>query len=162
MTATPISTAIHTLHVFYDERCSMCRAARKWIEGQPKYVNIEFTAYQSPEAESICPGIGKLRPDREIVVMADNGAVYQGGTAWIMCLWALGARREMSMRLASPMLLPLAKKICHLVSRNRLKLSKLFGGGRSESDLAGEIESATPYCGRCDTGTCAKTQPAER
>ena len=43
--------------------------------------------------------------------------------AWTICLWALENYREHAQRLAHPVLLPLAKAICELLSRNRFFLS---------------------------------------
>jgi len=40
-----------------------------------------------------------------------------------MCLWALENYREHAQRLAHPVLLPLAKAVCELLSRNRFFLS---------------------------------------
>ena len=40
-----------------------------------------------------------------------------------MCLWALENYRKHAQRLAHPALLPLAKAVCELLSRNRFLLS---------------------------------------
>ena len=45
-----------------------------------------------------------------------------------MCLYALKEYREWSQRLASPALLPLARRVCELVSDNRLSISRWFRG----------------------------------
>ena len=143
---------VQALAVFYDQDCNMCRACRRWLMAQDKYLPVEFMAYQSRRAREICPGLADLNPDKEIVVMADNGQIYQGGSAWIMCLYALRKYRELSFKLAHPMLLPLAKKMCHVISNKRLLLSKFFPGA-SREQIARELidaEGAKP----CENGTC--------
>lgn len=114
------------LTVFYDGECNLCAATRRWLEKQPKYIELRFLAYQSEEARITCPSLDTFDPGKEIVVMSDAGEIYQGGRAWIMCLYALRNYREWSQRLADPALLPLAGKFCRLVSRNRLALSHVF------------------------------------
>jgi predicted DCC family thiol-disulfide oxidoreductase YuxK len=143
---------VRGLAVFFDQDCHLCRTCRSWLEAQPKYFPVEFVAYQSRRARKICPRLGELSPDREIVVMADNGQIYQGGSAWIMCLYALRRYRELSFRLAHPMLLPLAKKMCHVISGNRMVLSRLFAS-RDREEIARELigaEADTP----CEDGRC--------
>ena len=115
-----------TLYVFYDGQCALCARCREWVEGQPAYVTLIFVSFRSERARELCPEIELYEPDREIVVMADNGDIYQGGAAWVMCLWATRTYRVWAMRLASPALLPLAKKICHRISQKRLAISKFF------------------------------------
>ena len=72
-----------------------------------------------PKSACRFPGIEALHPEREIVVISDTGDVWQGGSAWVMCLWALREYREWSQRLAHPALLPLPGGPCELVSENR-------------------------------------------
>ncbi|MEM9478866.1 MAG: DCC1-like thiol-disulfide oxidoreductase family protein [Verrucomicrobiota bacterium] len=133
------------LRVFYDAECGLCRACRHWMKDQPKFVEVLFTPYQSGNAERLCSGLHTLHPDRQIVVLADNGAIYQGGSAWVMCLWALRDYRELAGRLATPAFLPFAKKACALVSKNRLRLSSLF--------RLKQLESAEMP--DCEDGACA-------
>ena len=94
----------------------------------------------------------ELNPEKEIVVMSDSGQIYQGGSAWIMCLYALRRYRELSFKLAHPMLLPLAKKLCHIVSERRLSLSKLFAC-TSREQMARELIEAERLAG-CEDGRC--------
>ncbi|MFT5465953.1 MAG: putative DCC family thiol-disulfide oxidoreductase YuxK [Verrucomicrobiales bacterium] len=115
-----------TLHVFFDHECGMCSRFRRWLERQPKFVEIRFTSYHDPEAKRICPVLDELHPEDKLVVMADTGEVYQGETAWIMCLWALENYRGLSMTLARPRWLPLARRVCTFVSEKRYSLSRFF------------------------------------
>ena len=143
---------VAAIAVFYDQECNLCRTCRRWLMSQDKFFPMEFMAYQSRRALKVCPQLMELNPDKEIVVMADNGQIYQGGSAWIMCLYALRSYRELSFKLAHPMLLPLAKKMCHVVSNNRLRLSKFFPCA-SREELARELIEAEG-AGRCESGTC--------
>ena len=135
----------------------MCLACRRWIEKEPKYLAIDFVAYQSKRARTLCPELERFDPAGEIVVMADDGGIYRGGKGWIMCLDALKNYREWSLRLAQPGLLPVAKRVCHLVSTNRLTLSRFFRNGDLE-EIKWElrrtpppIPGATGY----ENGTCS-------
>jgi hypothetical protein len=90
---------------------------------QPAFVPLVFIAFQSDEAQRRFPGIDALKPGEQLLVISDEGAVYRGAHAWIMCLWALENYGEHSQRLAHPALLPFAKAVCELLSRNRFFLS---------------------------------------
>ncbi|MGI9243905.1 MAG: hypothetical protein ACR2RV_24120, partial [Verrucomicrobiales bacterium] len=65
---------------------------------------------------------------------------------------ALRRYRELSFKLAHPMLLPLAKKMCHIVSERRLSLSKLFAC-TSREQMARELINADGAA-RCQNGSC--------
>jgi predicted DCC family thiol-disulfide oxidoreductase YuxK len=90
------------------------------------------------------PGIGAFEPDKKLVLVSDEGVVWQGDSAWIMVLWALREGRELSLKLASPTLRPLARKIVEAVSGNRLRLSRWLHI-RPES-LAEPIACAAGVC----------------
>ena len=115
------------LHILYDEACGLCDSFRKWLLRQPAHLHFDFIALQDPTVETRFPGIKRFEPDREIVVIDDEGQVYQGHNAWVLCLWATREHRVLSHRLASPRMLPMVRKICVLVSSNRLRLSQLLG-----------------------------------
>jgi predicted DCC family thiol-disulfide oxidoreductase YuxK len=130
---------MNTLTLFYDARCGLCSNLRKWLSAQPAYVRLEFVPYDSPEAAKRLPGIRDLRADQEILVMADTGEVWQGAGAWVMCLWALREFRAWSVRLASPGMQGVARKVVHWVSQNRIGISRLLKF-RSDADLAAVVE----------------------
>jgi predicted DCC family thiol-disulfide oxidoreductase YuxK len=111
------------LYVLFDADCELCVRCRDWLAQQQAFVPLVFIAFQSDEAQRRFPGIGALKPDEQLLVISDDGAVYRGAHAWIMCLWALENYRRHAQRLAHPALLPLAKAVCELLSRNRLFLS---------------------------------------
>ncbi len=114
------------LTVLYDGECLFCRSCRDWLRGQRQFVRLEFMPLQAEEVAVRFPGIGRFEPDRQIVAVSDEGAVYRGDSAWIMCLWALREYRSWAFRLARPALRPLARRICELVSENRQRISRSF------------------------------------
>lgn len=129
---------MRTLHVLFDAQCALCRQCRRWLERQPAYLELRFPPLGSEEVPCLFPGIERFRPGEQLVVVADDGAVYQGSHAWIMCLYALREYRGWSQRLAGPLLLPWARRVCELVSENRLTISQWFRGMNDEQ-LGGEL-----------------------
>ena len=117
---------------------------------------------------------GELRPggepsatdrllERDVAVkvlaehLADDGRWWQGAGAWLTCLWATIGYHEWSYRLATPLLRPLVRKAVHLVSANRLTLSRLMGLETDEA-LAAEIRSLPePAC--ADGDACGPANP---
>lgn len=107
------------LTVLYDATCGFCIACRHWLEvQQPKLLSLDFVASRSPQAAQRFPDLVAMGGD-DLVVVSDEGGVYRGARAFIMCLYALEDYREWSLRLASPGLLPVARRFFGLVSRNR-------------------------------------------
>jgi predicted DCC family thiol-disulfide oxidoreductase YuxK len=115
---------MNRLYILYDSQCAFCRRCRVWLDRQPAFVPLTFIPLQSPEVGCRFPGIERLEPDKEIVVISDAGDVWQGGAAWVMCLWALYEYREWSQRLAHPALLPFARRACAFVSEHRQQFSR--------------------------------------
>jgi hypothetical protein len=70
---------------------------------------------------------------RDVVVLADDGRWWQGAAAWLTCLWATREYRDWAFRMAAPALLPFVKKAVHLLSENRLTLSRLM---KLQTDVA--------------------------
>lgn len=139
---------MHTLTIFYDARCGLCSRFRRWMLEQPAYVRLHFIPYDSPQALHLCPDLPAMRADQEIVVMADDGSLWQGAAGWVTSLWALRDYREWSMRLAAPGMLGIARKVVHWISINRISLSHLMRL-RSDAALKAEVTSAD-----CADGTC--------
>jgi predicted DCC family thiol-disulfide oxidoreductase YuxK len=107
------------LTILYDASCSLCRTARAWLEGQRTWVELEFLAAGSPVAGARFPELSPESTLREIAVVSDDGRVYRGGKAWVMCLWATVRYRELALRLASPELLPWARRVAAWVASHR-------------------------------------------
>ena len=139
-----------TLHVLFDRECAICRQCRRWLEAQPAFVELRFHALQAPETLCRFPGIDRYHPSEQLLVVSDEGAVYQGPHAWIMCLYALREYREWSQRLASPLLLPLARRVCELVSENRTRIWTWFHS-MDDRQLGRELEARpAPPCHKED------------
>jgi predicted DCC family thiol-disulfide oxidoreductase YuxK len=137
---------MNRLTVFYDDQCGMCCTVREWLLRQPVYVPLEFIPLQSPMLEQRFPGLSAYAPEKEILVVSDEGGIYRGGGAWLMCLWATQTYREWAGRLAHPALYPMVRKFCSLVSANRLTLSSLLFKRKPEQ-LAVDLEAyAEVFC----------------
>jgi len=135
------------LYILYDSQCEFCRRCRLWLGQQPAYVPLAFVPFQSAEAECRFPGLKQLHPEKEIVVISDAGEVWQGGPAWVTCLWALREYREWALRLAHPALLPLARRLCEIVSDHRYQLSQWLKPSRSNEELRRRLDMfPAPHC----------------
>jgi predicted DCC family thiol-disulfide oxidoreductase YuxK len=140
-----------TLYVFYDAECAFCVRCRHWLADEPAFVPLRFIPRNSPEATLRFPEIGPYTASGDLVVVGDDGAVYAGPHAFIMCLYALKEYREWALRLAEPTLLPLARKAMELLSRHRYEISHLLGN-TTDKELAHALESgAAPGC---ENGVC--------
>jgi predicted DCC family thiol-disulfide oxidoreductase YuxK len=137
---------VKALYVLYDGECGLCQRCRDWLRQQPAFVELRFMALQSPEVIRRFPGVEKLGLGEELIVVSDEGAVYRGASAWIMCLYALAEYREWAERLAHPVLLPLARQACLLVSKNRLRLSHWFFRGNPEAVKKRLAPALAPTC----------------
>jgi predicted DCC family thiol-disulfide oxidoreductase YuxK len=131
------------LTVLYDAHCGFCVRCRWWLVAQPRYVAMEFFPCGSPEAAERFPGVIRLGEPEELIVVSDEGGVYRGTRAWIMCLWALKEYREWGMRLSHPALMPLARGAFALVSASRKKLSSWLCLA-PEAELVQELRKADP------------------
>lgn len=113
------------LVVLYDAHCGLCVRCRLWLARQSQWVPIRMLPRDSVEAEARFPSLTPIVPPDELVAIADDGAVYWGARAWLICLWALEEYREWALWLASPMLMPLARRTFAHVSKNRDWISRL-------------------------------------
>ena len=89
------------LTVLYDPQCGLCRRAQAWIMSKPKYLELVFVPASSDEARSRYPQLNHSLTLTDLTVISDQGAVYCGPKAWLMCLWALREYREWALRLSS-------------------------------------------------------------
>lgn len=145
---------LEALTVFYDGRCGMCCTFHEWVNRQEKLARMGFVPYQSADAERLFPGIGLLEPEREMVVRDEGaGTVYRGAEAWVICLFALTEYRGWARRLSSPALLPVAKRTCALLARNRHRLSRVFFA-RKDREVAALLHRMPPPREACQRGGC--------
>ena len=110
------------LTVLYDPECGLCCRLHGWLQDQPKYVDLVFVPAESESARARFPRLNHARSRTELAVITDKGAVYWDAKAWLMILWALGEYRAWSFRLSSPELMPTARRVISMISRNRYKL----------------------------------------
>ena len=145
-----------TLFVLYDGDCHFCRRCRHWLAEQPTYLEMVFVVAESAEAHCRFPGIERYEATNELTVISDEGAVYQGPSAFIMCLYALVDFREWSLRLARPALLPFARQMFEIISNNRAGFSKWFRASTDEEMTGALAKTPPPLCGNQNT-SCLKT-----
>jgi predicted DCC family thiol-disulfide oxidoreductase YuxK len=140
---------MNTLHIFYDSRCGLCSSFRQWMQSQAALVQIHFLPYDSAEALKLCPSLPSLRADQEIVCMADDGRYWQGGDAWLTCLWALDDYREWSFTLERHVPKAAIRRVVQWISSRRIGLSRLLMLRPDQlTEQAAEVA--------CDTGSCAR------
>ena len=136
---------MHTLTVLYDARCNLCSHLRAWLEAQPAYVELAFVPAGSPEARRRFPALDHAVTTSELTVISDDGAVYIEAKAFLMCLWALRDYRAWSLRLSSPDMLPLARRVVLWVAQNRFR----FGTRSLDAILSDSAGLAADCADQC-------------
>ena len=134
------------LWVLYDGECGLCRRARYWLSRQGTLIPLKFLQLQSPRLEDLFPGISAYRPQAELVVVSDQGEVYQGAAAWITVLYAIDELRGWAFALAQPERLPMARRLIHGLSSNRLRISQLLGWSGTQEEALDEINRVGTIC----------------
>jgi len=107
------------LTVLYDGNCRVCLRATDWLKQQPTYLPLYFVPAGSAEARHRFPQLDPRTTLKDVTVVADNGGVYRGSNAWIMCLWALRDHRALAYTLSTPGNAPKARKFVAFLSRHR-------------------------------------------
>jgi len=123
------------LYVLYDHGCGLCSHLVQWMSRQQSVWELHFVAAGSPESRRLFPELKLPSRPEELIVVGDDGAVYRGESAYIMCLYALDGYRTLAVRMSQPAWRPLARRIFTMISTNRLRISD-FLGIRSEEALA--------------------------
>lgn len=141
------------LYLFYDERCEVCRRLKAWLSAQAAWIELRMVAAGSTTAKTLFPDLVKVAGQSDLAVVSDAGEVYLNNHAWIMALYALEEYREWALRLASPVLLPLARQAWEMLSRNRAVVSGWMGS--KEEDMAAELRSMRVK--QCEAGECCGT-----
>jgi predicted DCC family thiol-disulfide oxidoreductase YuxK len=151
-------SAMKNLYVLYDERCAICKRLRDWLLVQRSWIGLSMMAAGSARAKAMFPGLEQIAAKNDLVVISDAGEVYLNNHAWIMCLYALEEYREWALRLASPLLLPLARQAWETLSKNRQAISRWIGS--SEQQLATELNGVTlEACGPQASGSQPRPKP---
>ncbi|MEM8882767.1 MAG: DUF393 domain-containing protein [Planctomycetota bacterium] len=110
---------MNQLTVLYDASCHLCCRARRWLENQEQYVPLRFVGAATDHAKREFPYLDPEDTLQELTVVGDDGSIYRGAKAWVMCLWALVDHRGKALTIVSPALLPSARRFIDWVSRNR-------------------------------------------
>ncbi|HKH46105.1 MAG TPA: DCC1-like thiol-disulfide oxidoreductase family protein [Thermoanaerobaculia bacterium] len=115
------------LTVLFDQDCPLCCRARTWLGRQAALVPLKFVPAGSLVAQRLFPGLDHAATLREITVIGDQGEIYRGAKAWLMCLWALHDYREMAIRWSDAGRIEYARRFVAWVSKHRFRLSWLIG-----------------------------------
>jgi predicted DCC family thiol-disulfide oxidoreductase YuxK len=125
------------LTVLYDARCGLCRRFKDWLaaqrpapDGRGGVVRLRFVAAGSADARAQYPRLDHAATLREITVVADDGSVYVGDRAWIVCLWATLEHRQTAVRLSAPLMRPVARAMVQAAAG----LRTLAGSGGDYAD----------------------------
>lgn len=114
------------LFVLFDGRCGLCRRVADWLRDEPTFVRTAYIPYPSRPAIERFPDLFSTGIPEEVLVVTDEGMVYRGEEAWIMCLYATCRWRELSITLAQPGWRPFLRQAMDLLARNRFTLSNLL------------------------------------
>jgi predicted DCC family thiol-disulfide oxidoreductase YuxK len=127
------------LTVLYDSGCPLCSLFREWLAGQPVLVPLDLVPAESTEARVRFPGLDHARTMEEITVVGDDGSIWTGEHAWVMCLWALASHRALAERLATPTGLRMARAMALSAAglRHLLARPPLVQGGDYPDRCAG-------------------------
>jgi predicted DCC family thiol-disulfide oxidoreductase YuxK len=146
------------LVVLYDAHCSLCRRFKEWLAAQAPapnglggVVRLGFVAAGSADARRLYPGLDHEATLREVTVVADDGAVYVGDRAWIVCLWATRDHRHTAVRLAGPAMRPVARAMVQAAAGLRSWTSAR--GGDTSTNWDAREGDRGDYADRCD-GRC--------
>ena len=142
---------MRALYVLYDADCALCRRCMQFLGEEPQLVPVRGLRRDGEEAAHLFPDLDPGTAD-DLVVVTDEGAVYRGPDAFIVCLWALTRYRPWAHRLARPSLRPLARAAFDALSANRGSISRLFRG--TDAAVLHRLR-AVPV--RCDDGSCMPT-----
>jgi predicted DCC family thiol-disulfide oxidoreductase YuxK len=130
------------LTILYDETCGFCRRARDWLLSQRCLVPVELLPAGSVDAQQRFSSIPDLH--FQLVVADDDGNVWVGPPAFVMCLWATARYRALSYRLSGRHTSLIADRFFSLISERRDVLSRMLG--RNDTDCI-ECKTGRPSVG---------------
>jgi predicted DCC family thiol-disulfide oxidoreductase YuxK len=117
---------ISNLFVLFDGDCELCAYCKGWLQSQKQAIPLTFIQAGSQDAKRVFPEINHRRTKSELTVIADDGCIYAGTKAWLMVLWALADYRAWARSLASPEMMPIARKFITMISDNRQAINKML------------------------------------
>ena len=110
---------MNTLYILYDHTCPHSDRHQEWLARQAPLVPLRRLPHRAEEVPCRFPGIEAHLTPRELTVISDDGQLWTGPAASVMCLFMLEQHREFAERLACPLLLPYARTALELLSRDR-------------------------------------------
>jgi predicted DCC family thiol-disulfide oxidoreductase YuxK len=141
---------MRSLTIIYDPACGLCTRLAQWLTVQRQYVPLRLVPSSSPMIASVYPELAESRFREELIVVADDGAVWFGDRAWILCLYALVDYRAWAKRLSRPALFPFARQAFMFLSHNRRRLSswmRLAPQQASDGEIADRLRNVyAPGC----------------
>ena len=135
--------AVQRLTVLYDGGCALCIRCRDFLAASATLVPLELIACQSQVARDRYGSVPWL--GAELVVADDQGRVWVGPAAFLMCLWALRDYREWSYRLSGPLLAPLAERFFSVLSARRARIAALLAPRCDEAACHADRRHAPLY-----------------
>ena len=112
------------LTVLYDGACALCLRCADFLAASRTLVPLELLSCQSTAARerfSAVPWLGE-----ELVCVSDEGDVWIGPAAFLVCMWALADYREWSYRLSGEALAPLAERFFVALSSQRSRIASVL------------------------------------
>ena len=109
------------LTVLYDGGCALCLRCADFLAGARTLVPLELLSCQSQDARerfAAVPWLGE-----ELVCVSDEGDVWIGPAAFLVCMWALADYREWSYRLSGPLTAKLAERFFVAISSQRARIA---------------------------------------
>ena len=113
-------------HVLYDAQNDFALRCYGWLTAQPTVWPLEFVPFQAPELVARFEGIDEFRSRGPLLVVSDEGGVYAGSRAFIICLYVLERYQDWAFRLAAPALMPFAGIAFDLLAKNGRKFSRVM------------------------------------
>jgi predicted DCC family thiol-disulfide oxidoreductase YuxK len=146
------------LSILYDEACGFCCECVAWFQLQETSLPLQFVPRSSAQGNLLRGFVQRTRAqlrsgsgraeDDELIVIDDSGGVYEGPAAFIMCLWVLPTYEGWAERLATPTMMPYARRLFMSLSKNRARISSLLGL-RGEPLNESDMEAALSEPPRC-------------
>jgi len=114
------------LTILYDSSCDFCQRCRRWMLYEATFLELEFLSRCSLAAIHQYPTLVRDADFSELLVVNDEGQVYRGAKAFIMCLYATKRYRSLSLLLAKRGLIHFARRAFEFISKRRYLLSRCF------------------------------------
>ena len=114
---------MNALYILYDDTCPHSLRHREWLALQQPIVPLHMLPQRAAEAACRFPGIEAHLAPRELTAISDDGQLWTGPAASVMCLFVLEQHRGFAERLTRPGLLPYARTALEMLSRDRKVLT---------------------------------------